>query len=181
MESCETHFVENGEELQLGTYNGVTILYRTSDLYINVGKLCRDAREDFYNFRRGKKWKQIIEYWNQEYKIESTEKSRLPLIELKKGYPKAQGIYINPDLIHFVANWISIDYAFKVAKIMNLINEHNRILNKTLDETIIELQDKLDQAYDEINIKNKLLQEKNEQLKQSDNILEVKDKHIVEH
>jgi hypothetical protein len=35
-----------------------------------------------------------------------------------------------------VADWLSIEYAFKVKKIMDLINERGQITNESLDETI---------------------------------------------
>jgi hypothetical protein len=42
---------------------------------------------------------------------------------LKKGYNKAQGIYLHKDLIYFVAEWVSVEYSFKVKHIMDAINE----------------------------------------------------------
>ena len=101
-------FIENNEKFIYSTYNGVTILVRESDGFINAGKLCTDAKENFYNFTRGKKWKQIMDYYTNS---EGNVNLRY-LYNLKKGYDKAQGKYLTPDLIHFVAEWISIPYAF---------------------------------------------------------------------
>ena len=141
MGSHDTLFaVENDEEFRTGSYNGVSIVYRVSDKYVNVGKLCQDSNKNLYNLRRGKRWNEILKYWLDEGVSEGCVNLRIPIIELKKGYNKAQGTYIHPDLIHFVADWISIEYAFKVSKIMNLINERNQIEHKSLNNTINLLQ-----------------------------------------
>ena len=142
--------VENGEEFKIGSYNGVSIIYRVNDGYINAGKLCRDAGKRIFNFTRRDKWEEIVGYWLKNEQDEVGSEKRQPLIELKKGYPTAKGIYIHPKLIHFVAEWISIEYHFKVARIMDLINEKNQILNHNLDDTINELTNQLN----ELKLKN---------------------------
>ena len=157
---------ENNEEFKIGTYNGVSIIYRVSDNYVNAGKLCRDANKRIFDFTRREKWNEIVNYWIKHEQNDVGGNSLLPLIELKKGYPKARGIYIHPDLVHFITEWISIEYSFMVKRIMNLINDRNRILNKCLKDTILELQDKLDEALDEIKSKNKQLNESNETIVQ---------------
>ena len=159
--------VENNEEFRTRTHNEVSILYRVSDKYVNVSKLCSDGGRCFKTFKRGDRWRKIINYWNNR----QSKNALPPIYELKGKYDKTRGQYIHPKLIHFVADWISIDYAFKVAEIMDLINERNQILNKTLDDTIIELQDKLDEAYDQIKIKD-------QQLEQSNKTVIEKDEHI---
>ena len=126
-------------------------MYRVNDNYVNAGKLCRDAGEDFYNFKRGKRWSNIINYCTNPNRNDGTVNLRHPLYELKKGYPQAQGIYVHPKLIHFIAEWISVDYAFKVSTIMNLINEKNQILNRDLNNTISELTSELGQIKIQLN------------------------------
>jgi hypothetical protein len=46
------------------------------------------------------------------------------IYELRKDYDEVQGQYIHPDLVHFVAEWISIEYAFQVDDLMIAINEN---------------------------------------------------------
>ena len=132
--------VENNETFMKGTYNGVSIIYRVSDKYVNVSHLCNQAGKKFYGFTRGKRWNEILKYWIENEGIANLP----PVYEIHKKYNKAQGIYVHSDLIHFVAEWISIEYAFKVAKIMNLINERNQLTNKSLEDTTIDLQDEID-------------------------------------
>ena len=62
-----------------------------------------------------------------------------PIYELKKNYNQMQGAYIHPDLVHFVADWVSIESGFNVAKIMDLINERNQFTNQDLNDTIKQL------------------------------------------
>ena len=154
---------ENNEEFMTGSYNGISIIYRNEDKYVNVSKLCNKVNKSFYDFKRGKKWQQIIQYWTENEGVGNFR----PLYELHKNYRNAQGIYIHPDLIHFVAEWVSIEYAFKVKRIMDLINERNQIENKSLDDTIKQLQEE--------NSKLK------EQLKQSNETIIEKNVHIEEH
>lgn len=47
-----------------------------------------------------------------------------------------QGYYIHPDLFHDVCYWANKPYAVKVSRLMNIINEHNRLLKQTLEQTI---------------------------------------------
>ena len=117
----------NVSEFQIGSYNGVSIVYRTSDKYVNASRLCSDGKRDFRTFKRSDKWRRIIEYWNQQYSESCVQNCTDAFYELMKGYPNEyRGQYVHPNLVHFVAEWISIEYAFKVAEIMNLINERNQ-------------------------------------------------------
>lgn len=54
-----------------------------------------------------------------------------------------QGYYIHPDLFHDVCYWANKPYAVKVSRLMNLINECNRLLNQTLEQTIHQLQEEI--------------------------------------
>ena len=60
-----------------------------------------------------------------------------PTILAKKDIkPEFQGEYVHPKLIHFVAEWISADYAFKVAELMDSINEniHEQIKRENIED-----------------------------------------------
>ena len=49
---------------------------------------------------------------------------------------EVQGYYIHPDLFHDVCYWANKPYAVKVSRLMNLINERNRLLNQTLEKSL---------------------------------------------
>jgi hypothetical protein len=143
MASGDTYCIENGEEFKIGSFNGVSLIYRVSDKYVNAGKMCKDIGKQFYSFSRGQLWNDNVKYWER---VERLEDNCLPSYELRKGYKNAQGMYVHPDLIHFVAEWISVEYRFKVKRIMNMINEQNQITNQSLEDTIKKLQAKLDKV-----------------------------------
>ena len=152
-QNCTSLFcIENREEFRIGTYNEVSILYRVHDGFVNATKLCNDGGRDFRTFKKGQRWRKIIEYWTQQ---EQNERCANLLTasnyELKGKYDKSRGQYIHPDLIHFVAEWVSIEYAFKVKHIMDLINEKNQLLNRNLNDTISELTSELEQIKIQLN------------------------------
>jgi hypothetical protein len=80
------------------------------------------------------RYSEIIKYWsqNQENKGEQICAS---LEELRKGYDQAQGQYIHPELIHFVAEYVSIEYSFKVKHVMDSINKLGHAMNQTFEES----------------------------------------------
>ena len=136
---------KDGDRFYDDHYNDIRIIVREKDGYINVTKMCSDNGKRFRDYIKFDEWKEI------EKIFQSSEGSgnshRVPLYELRQGYPaKVTGSYIHPKLIHFVAHWCSIDYAFKVAHIMDLLNEelHNRTI--TLEQKIAELEQEIENA-----------------------------------
>jgi hypothetical protein len=95
---------ENNEIFTKGTYNGISILERNKDGYVNPGKMCLEAGKDLYNFTRGERWKNIVKYWEEEGSV----KLRNPMI-LKKGYNECQGTYIHPDLYILLLNGFQLN------------------------------------------------------------------------
>ena len=58
--------------------------------------------------------------------------------ELLKIANDYRGVYIHPDLIHFVAQWVSVRYSFEVKHIMDSINDkvHEELNNKQLPDNV---------------------------------------------
>ena len=55
------------------------------------------------------------------------------LDEVKKGYRKdLAGSYFDRRLVNYIAIWASPKYAIKVSKIMDAIDERNKLTNQTL-------------------------------------------------
>ena len=129
--------IENNEEFIKGTYNGIEIYIRKSDGFINATKLCISAKRDFRTFKRSKRWSSIFQYY-LKFECRKDVQNCTPLYELKNGYNLMQGQYITPDLIHFVAEWISIEYSFIVKHIMDSINDkvHEVLEEKQLPDTV---------------------------------------------
>jgi hypothetical protein len=115
-------------------YNDVSIMVRTKDKYINASHLCTAAHKDFRTFCKTKRWSQIIQFWGISRKNETAQKPAV--YEIKKGFNDAVfGKYIHPELIHFVAEYVSIEYSFKVKHIMDTINEFSEVTGQSFDET----------------------------------------------
>ncbi|KAI5522972.1 hypothetical protein TVAGG3_0587020 [Trichomonas vaginalis G3] len=132
----------NGETFTKGTYNGIEVLRRDKDGYINATKMAREAgRLNHLNrFLNSAKMQQILEFWMNEYgQAKSGSTSKQAFYELTKGViNEFKGIYIHPDLVHFVAEWCSVKYAFYVKDIMDSIDKkvHEKLDEEELEDTV---------------------------------------------
>ena len=129
-----TTITENNEEFIQSTYNGISVYQRKKDGFINVTKLCFDGGRDFRTFKRSKRWNEIIQYY---LKFEAVQNCT-PIYELRKSYNLMQGQFLIPDLVHFVAEWISLEYSFTVKHIMDSINDkvHDVLEKNHLPDTV---------------------------------------------
>ncbi|KAI5520531.1 hypothetical protein TVAGG3_0551390 [Trichomonas vaginalis G3] len=132
----------NGETFTKGTYNGIEVLRRDKDGYINATKMAREVgRLNHLNrFLNSTKMQEIIEFWMNEYgRAKSGSTSKQAFYELTKGViNEFKGIYIHPDLVHFVAEWCSVKYAFYVKDIMDSIDKkvHEKLDEEELEDTV---------------------------------------------
>ncbi|KAI5491799.1 hypothetical protein TVAGG3_1015770 [Trichomonas vaginalis G3] len=132
----------NGETFTKGTYNGIEVLRRDKDGYINATKMAREAgRLNHLNrFLNSAKMQEILEFWLKEYgRAKSGSTSKQAFYELTKGViNEFKGIYIHPDLVHFVAEWCSVKYAFYVKDIMDSIDKkvHEKLDEEELEDTV---------------------------------------------
>ena len=114
-------------EFKLETYNGISIIVEQKTGKFNASQMCSDNHKKWRNFNKTKLWKNKLEAFKNSSFYKSNEDAliRAPSILAKKGVkPEFQGEYVHPKLIHFVAEWISDEYAFKVSELMDSINEH---------------------------------------------------------
>ncbi|KAI5510121.1 hypothetical protein TVAGG3_0713970 [Trichomonas vaginalis G3] len=132
----------NGETFTKGTYNGIEVLRRDKDGYINATKMAREAgRLNHLNrFLNSTKMQEILEFWLKEYGgAKSGSTSKQAFYELTRGViNEFKGIYIHPDLVHFVAEWCSVKYAFYVKDIMDSIDKkvHEKLDEEELEDTV---------------------------------------------
>ncbi|KAI5520750.1 hypothetical protein TVAGG3_0554270 [Trichomonas vaginalis G3] len=132
----------NGETFTKGTYNGIEVLRRDKNGYINATKMAREAgRLNHLNrFLNSTKMQEILEFWMNEYgQAKSGSTSKQAFYELTRGViNEFKGIYIHPDLIHFVAEWCSVKYAFYVKDIMDSIDKkvHEKLDEEELEDTV---------------------------------------------
>ncbi|EAX95323.1 hypothetical protein TVAG_032260 [Trichomonas vaginalis G3] len=132
----------NGETFTKGTYNGIEVLRRDKDGYINVTKMAREAGKlnHLNRFLNSAKMEEILEFWLKEYgRAKSGSTSKQAFYELTKGVMNEfKGIYIHPDLVHFVAEWCSVKYVFYVKDIMDSIDKkvHEKLDEEELEDTV---------------------------------------------
>lgn len=123
----------NDETFTWGSYNDISILIRDSDGYVNAAKLGNDKKET-RKYVNGEKFDEICNLW---MKTQSGKNRPDPEIiakyQLLNVSNEIKGTYVHPELIHFVAEWVDISYAFKVNYIMNSINELYHVKNTSFD------------------------------------------------
>ena len=126
-------------EFKLETYNGISIIRETTTNYFNASQMCSSNGKQWRHFNKTKFWKNKMEAFKRSSFYKTPEGGIIlpPTILAKKDIkPEFQGEYVHPKLIHFVAEWISADYAFKVAELMDSINEniHEQIKRENIED-----------------------------------------------
>ena len=183
--SFESNFIEsNGERFIKADYNGISILIREKDEFINATKIAKDngKQKNIARYFESEKWKEICEKFNkislpQKRGNGKNHENYELFYNISNVCIECRGTYVIPDLIHFVAEWCNIEYAFKVNVIMNNINklkelEHkdgNEFLNtiterlqnkiKDLEEDNGKKQDKIDELLKEVKHQSKRIDE----------------------
>jgi hypothetical protein len=120
------HKQSKNESFTIGTYNGISIVIRDKDGYININKLVDEINQKenkgrkLRNYLSGEKWHEIVNEWRSAQK--QADPKMEPIIDLINVGNEFKGKYVNKDLIHFICEWASIKYAFKVKHIMDTIN-----------------------------------------------------------
>ena len=107
-------------KFEVKTYNGVSIIINTEDGYVNASQMCSSNGKQWRHYKNSKIWINTKDVFEKRY---SNNKQIVPSYYLNKVEPKYQGEYIHPKLVHFVAEYCSVDYAFTVSDIMNSIND----------------------------------------------------------
>ena len=61
-----------------------------------------------------------------------------PKYQLLNVSNEFKGTYIHPKLVHFVAEWVDLEYAFTVSEIMDSINDkvHEELNKQQLPDTV---------------------------------------------
>ena len=142
-------------------YNQVKLIKRSSDNYFNGTKIGRDNGKETRQYINSKTFRLIVEEWKKRYP------GVKPYYKLEKGVIKElSGFYVHPRLVHFICYWADIQYAFKVADIMDAIDEKNKLTNQTLDDTINDLQNEVDEL-------KKQLAEKSSVIEAQDKLIDI--------
>lgn len=144
----------NGRSFRRTTWNEIVVIQDVETGYYQASKICKDNGKKLKHWLENKRTDELLEAYashlgkqikNSEAAIPTSVQNvliyqiKLTGNELVK-YAEYQGWFVHPKLVHHIAEWASIDYAIKVEEIMNLINEQNKLLNQTLEDTISKLR-----------------------------------------
>ena len=132
--------ISNNERFTIVSYNGIEVIKRDSDGFINVTKMCKQlGKKEFYRINDNGSWKEFYSEMIVTRKIEE------PIYVLKKNHSNdIRGTYIHPSFVNYIAMWASSKYAVYVCEIMDLINERNQLTNQDLNDTINQLQNEIE-------------------------------------
>lgn len=109
---------ENESYIQ-STFNGLeneqifNVLFRKSDGYINVTKLCKDGNKEFKQWRRSNHATKLLQAFQKKY----PDTELLQLVNGGRNY-KISGTYAHPDLVPHIASWISEEFAVMISFII---------------------------------------------------------------
>jgi FtsZ-binding cell division protein ZapB len=160
------------ESFTENTFNSISVLRHEGDNYINASRLCEQGGKSLFNFVKTTNWKQIVE---SSRKILSTPVGVDVVYDISSDFPnELRGKYVHPDLVHFVAEYVSTEYALKVAHIMRLINEKNKLTGQTINDTVNGMQKEIDdwkEKYGDLEQKTMMIEEENTMIRQENSNL----------
>ncbi len=126
----------NNETFTRGTYNGISVIIRDKDGYINATDMCKQFNRRFAKINENHSWQQYFEAFKAEYYV--LPEMGEPIYVLKKGYTnEIRGTYVDPRIVNYIAIWASPTYAIYVGKIMDSINDkvHEVLTSQQLPDT----------------------------------------------
>lgn len=144
----------NSETFRRGTYNGISVLIREKDGFINATSMCNQFNKRFRKIFENHAWQAYYDAFCKEYygSPEMGDQEN-PIYLLKKGMNNlTQGTYVDPRLINYIAFWASPTYAVLVGKIMDAINDkvHEIMNDQSLPDTVENAKPVLKAVIDEI-------------------------------
>ena len=152
-------FIFRGRRFVKTTWNGLAVIKDELTGYYQASKACKDNGKRINNWLRNKDTQDYLNAASVEYGMEifndlldARIRASSLIYKIKPGKDintdvretnELQGYYIHPDLFHDVCYWANKPYAVKVSRLMNLINERNRLLNQTLEQTIAQYEEEI--------------------------------------
>lgn len=120
-------------KFEVKTYNGIEIIFEINTGYFNASQMCSSNDKSWRDYKRTKMYQRKLAAF---VKILGAGIPAPSMIAKNGVIPRFQGEYLHPKLIHFVAEYISDEYAFKVAELMDSINDqvHKQLEEKKLDD-----------------------------------------------
>ncbi|KAA6367422.1 MAG: hypothetical protein EZS28_037051 [Streblomastix strix] len=130
VKKMESTVERNGQETFIKTtYNGIEIVIRKSDLYVNASKLVmilkNNNRSYLNTLFKSKNWQEYYEHFVLNHRENQGRKfSPQTFIKSVDTYQiEYRGTWVHPKLVNYIAIWASPKYASTVGEIMDKINE----------------------------------------------------------
>ena len=172
-------FIFRGRQFIKTTWNGLSVIKDKTTGYYQASKACKDNGKRINDWLRNKDTQEYLNSASHECGMEIEcdftdagipasgllYKINIDGKDLADGFGEIQGYYIHPDLFHDVCYWANKPYAVKVSRLMNLINERNRLLNQTLEQTIHRYEEEISKLKQEQEITKEELRKKEELIK----------------
>ncbi|KAA6359622.1 MAG: hypothetical protein EZS28_044851, partial [Streblomastix strix] len=115
--------IQNNEQFKIVSYNGMNIMIRQSDGFVNATQFCDQYKKDFRRLVKSIHWREYLDEELKDFECEPNGSDYI-MYSINKGFDnKFIGYYVHPHLINYVAIWVSPKYAVPVRKIMDKINE----------------------------------------------------------
>lgn len=133
----------NNESFTRGTYNGISVIIRDKDGFINATHMCQQFNKRFRKIFENHAFQQYLKVFKEIYcacPISGGQEIE-PIFQLNKGIPtkynELRGSYVDKRLINYIAIWASPEYAVYVGVIMDTINErvHEKLVENNLVDT----------------------------------------------
>ena len=140
---------------KLETYNGISIVRETNSNYVNASRMCSDNHKTWRKFKNSKSWKDTLEAFDLVIKPHLSDAGKFgtpSFIAPKQVKPEFQGEYVHPKLVHFIAEYCNKIYAFKVAELMDSINDkvHEQLEKQSLPDTVENAKPIFNQTVEEV-------------------------------
>ncbi len=134
------------------TYNDISVIIDKETGYYNASKICRANKKQFSKWLENKRTQELLNKLSArlQLEVERVENS-LPFNSALIYHltdqiaPQFMGIYIHKKLVNELCMWCNIEYALKIDEIADLIDDQNKLLNQTLEDTISKLRSDLEE------------------------------------
>lgn len=132
------------------------VIIRTKDMYLNITKLCSDGGKNFFHWKELKHSQEVIKYYNDNTpRVYEGLESCIDVVNrgdlTTKGVSRENigiilGTYIPCEMAITVAQWVSVPFGSKVARIVvDYYNNKLSVSIKEKDDKIDELTKKIDE------------------------------------
>ncbi|QGR54357.1 kila-N domain-containing protein [Moumouvirus maliensis] len=178
-------FERINDEYFWGKYGDFEVIM-DSDRYINVTKLCSEAKTKNGKKKEFKHWKTTSEakdLINEISEVVGIPTGQLLTQNLKSKENIIRGTYAHPQLVPHIASWASTKFGARVSVIVNeyfakeMLEKHQNLIKKK-DDKIDKLSKKIDEQTKSIKEQNETMKKQDKTMKEQNETMKKQDKKI---